>query len=440
MNFGGVGASIKATIDGLLDTIGCVPITVLFTDTLHKGKAYIWIYGDGKPNDTTFAPVNSHDHIFDQVGVFTVKVVSVDSLTCNIRDTAFLKVHIGNNIVTPKFIATKIPPCTNFSFQFDNLTTAPRPVYNAQTFLWDFGDGSPKQRAGFYSVTHTYSSPGTYKVILLVDDTSFCNEPAADTVIVRLAVNVKAQANVDTIVCIGQQSVFQNTSLGGTDFHWSFGDGDTSIEASPVHTYSHTGVFVVHLNAYDTSTCNKRHDTFYTIHVYPIPVAQFSFSPVPPEQNKPINFTNLSVGATRYLWDFGDGETSTEVNPAHLFNSSGSFWVKLTAYNEAGCSKTDSMKVAALILPLLDVPNAFTPGKFGVNGLIKVYGFGIGKMDWKIYNRWGQVVFSTSNRRESWDGTFKGVLQPMDVYTYTLDVEFTDGNKIRKTGDITLIR
>ena len=61
-------------------------------------------------------------------------------------------------------------------------------------------------------------------------------------------------------------------------------------------------------------------------------------------------------------------------------------------------------------------------------------------MNWKIYNRWGQVVFSSTNKDEGWDGTFKGALQPMDVYTYTLDVEFADGQKHRKTGDITLLR
>jgi gliding motility-associated-like protein len=98
------------------------------------------------------------------------------------------------------------------------------------------------------------------------------------------------------------------------------------------------------------------------------------------------------------------------------------------------------MVVTAKVIPLLDLPNAFTPGKFGPNSAISVAGFGIGKMDWRIYNRWGQLIFQTNNRKQGWDGTFKGAVQPMDVYTYTLDVEFTDGKKLRKTGDITLIR
>jgi gliding motility-associated-like protein len=93
-----------------------------------------------------------------------------------------------------------------------------------------------------------------------------------------------------------------------------------------------------------------------------------------------------------------------------------------------------------LIEPLLDVPNAFTPGRFGENGVIKVIGFGVAKMDWRIYNRWGQLVFRSSNVKNGWDGTFKGKLQPMEVYAFTLDVTFSDGRKVKRKGDITLIR
>ena len=75
-----------------------------------------------------------------------------------------------------------------------------------------------------------------------------------------------------------------------------------------------------------------------------------------------------------------------------------------------------------------------------MNSVIKVVGFGIGKMNWNIYNRWGQLMFSSINQESGWDGTFKGTIQPMDVYTYTLDVELIDGKKVRKTGDITLMR
>ncbi len=128
------------------------------------------------------------------------------------------------------------------------------------------------------------------------------------------------------------------------------------------------------------------------------------------------------------------------MEPSHVFNESKEYTVNLIAFNVAGCTDTFPIKVTATVIPLLDVPNAFTPGKFGANGTISVAGFGIGKMDWRIYNRWGQLIFHTTNRKEGWDGTYKGAVQPMDVYTYTLDVQFTDGKKYRKTGDITLLR
>jgi gliding motility-associated-like protein len=204
--------------------------------------------------------------------------------------------------------------------------------------------------------------------------------------------------------------------------------------------YPAVGSYTIKLVAYDSTSCNKSDSTTFTISVVDIPVASFSFSPVPPQENTPTQFTNQSIGAIRYLWHFGDGDSSTEINPRHLFIASGTYDVCLTATNAAGCSDDTCIKVSAIINPLLDVPSAFTPGKFGVNGIVSVKGFGIKEMHWLIYNRWGQKVFESTDPANGWNGYFKGKLQPMDVYTYTLDVIFSDGTKVRKAGDITLIK
>src|SRR5690606_28279259 len=105
----------------------------------------------------------------------------------------------------------------------------------------------------------------------------------------------------------------------------------------------------------------------------------------------------------------------------HQYNVSGQFEAMLVTFNAAGCSDTARQTVEADILPLLDVPNAFTPGRFGRNSWIQVQGFGIINMSWKIYNRWGQLVYESNNRKTGWDGTQNGKPLPMDVYTYTLD-------------------
>jgi gliding motility-associated-like protein len=240
-------------------------------------------------------------------------------------------------------------------------------------------------------------------------------------------------------------AVFDNQSDAGISWLWDFGDGTFSTAFEPTHVYTQVGSYNVRLIANDSTTCNKSDTSaYFTITVYPIPTASFSWSPNPPLENTKTAFTNLSVGATRYLWNFGDGTTSTEVNPVHLYNRTDTFRVKLTAFNDADCADDTTLLVRTIIRPLLDVPNAFTPGRFSGgsynNGIVKVEGFGIAKMIWKIVNRWGQVVFSTTDQQQGWDGTFKGVLQPMDVYAYTLDVEFSDGKKLIKTGDITLLR
>ncbi|HYE55511.1 MAG TPA: T9SS type B sorting domain-containing protein, partial [Chitinophagaceae bacterium] len=194
------------------------------------------------------------------------------------------------------------------------------------------------------------------------------------------------------------------------------------------------------------STCNLIDSVETTIVVNALPTAAFTFAPVPAEENKPTVFFNNSVGGVRYRWLFGDGESTTKTTMdtvMHQYNATGTFNACLITINEFGCADTVCQPVQALIKPLLDMPNAFTPGRPGSRGqnhVVRPQGFGMGKVMFRIYNRWGQKLFETTDPRAGWDGTFKGVLQPMDVYVYTLEVEFTDGTRASKRGDITLIR
>ncbi len=441
MNFAGVDAGVQASINSVVnDTTGCVPLTVDFRDTLLKGKTYYWNFGDGSPTQVTTTGVISHT--FNSVGNFLVRLIAEDSTTCNIRDTAFINIRVGNNRVTPAFTFAKIPPCQSLTIQFNNASVATSGSFGPRSFVWDYGDGSPRDTVGFNPPRlHVYAAPGTYRVKLFVIDTSFCNAPDSTEQVIRLNPLVKAQFTSPPLGCAPYTAVFENTSLAGTDFLWQFGDGTTSTDPSPTHLYANPGTYQVRLIATDTSTCN-RIDTsaFFAITVAAKPAASFTWSPNPPIENTPVNFTNTSTGATRYLWNFGDGETSTLVNPSHQYNATGTYTAELIAFNVAGCTDTFSLPVNVIVIPLLDIPNAFTPSQEGRNAIIKVEGFGITRMSWKIYNRWGQLVFESASKSIGWNGTFKGKLQAMDVYTYTLDAEFSDGKKLRKTGDITLLR
>jgi gliding motility-associated-like protein len=204
------------------------------------------------------------------------------------------------------------------------------------------------------------------------------------------------------------------------------------------------GTYTITLVANNPNTCNLT-DTFrFTIQVFDAPRPDFSFTPAPPQVNTATTFLNLSSpDAVRFRWDFGDGDTlltNSRAPVIHQYNATGTFNACLTAYNAIGCDSTICKPVEALIEPLVDVPNAFTPLSNDDNSVIYVRGFGIARIQFTIWNRWGQKVFETNNRFQGWDGRVKGVVQPMDVYAYTLSVEFSDGVKLNRKGDITLIR
>ncbi|MBI5372622.1 MAG: PKD domain-containing protein [Sphingobacteriales bacterium] len=444
MDLSGVRAGILASINGVpRDTAGCVPLTVDFTDTLARGQSYEWHFGDGSPVLTTTVPNASH--LYSAIGHYLVMLVAFDPTACNVRDTSYVRIRVGDIAAVPKFVPLKLPPCGSFDYRFDNTTVEP-PVlpFTNQSFTWDFGDGSPRVVSGLAPVFHSYTGPGTYNVRLILQDTNYCNAPDSFVIALSVADNVRAGFTTPPTGCIPYDAVFNNTSLAGQSFFWDFGDGSSSTTASPTHTYTLPGTYTIMLVASNPNTCNKTDTAWFTIQVFSAPVADFNFAPQMPVPNTPVTFINLStMDAVRFKWEFGDGDsllTTSRANFDYQYNATGTFNACLTAYNNIGCPNRLCRQVSATINPLLDVPNAFTPQSGDVNSVVMVKGFGIVKMQFIIYNRWGQKVFETHDRRKGWDGKWKGAVQPMDVYVYTLAVEFFDGTKTIKKGDITLIR
>ncbi len=443
-NLAGVHSSIQSQINGVMrDTAGCVPLKVDFIDSIKNAVTYEWTYGDGSPMVVTTLPTSSHT--FNTVGTFRVMLVAVDSSTCNLRDTSYLNIKVGDVKALLSFNPVKLNPCDSFRYRFDNLSIAPPALpFTNKSFIWDFGDGSPKITTGAGSVFHNYSSAGSYVVKLVLNDNAYCNGGDTVSTILRIGSLVKAVIDTPGNGCLPYTVQFKNSSDAGQQFVWNFGDGTTSTAVNPTHTYTTAGVFTVTLLAIDSATCNVVDSTKTTVGVYAIPKADFTVSPQPPSENTPINFTNQSsADAVRFKWLFGDGDSllTTSRSPIqHEYNTTGKYTACLIAYNVANCPDSVCKPVQTIIVPALDVPNAFTPLSGNVNSIIYVRGYGIAKMKFIIWNRWGQKVFETDSRKSGWDGKYKGVLQPMDVYAYTLEVEFSDGSKASKKGDITLIR
>ncbi len=452
MNFAGVATTIQSSIAGVFnDTLGCLPVLVSFRDTLQKGVKYFWNFDVvAFPNNTdTITLAANSSHYYTTLGIKRVRLISEDSSTCNIRDTSYINIDITDRVATPKFTYQKIGLCTSTTYEFTNLSfPSDATTFRPKSFEWDYDDGSPKDTANKTPVRiHTFPGPGTYFVKLKIIDDRFCNTPKTDTQKVVIASNVKAIPVQLPGGCSPYVPTFQNYSLNGITYLWEFLNAatgnviGTSTNFQPNFTFANEGIYKYRLIATNLTTCNL-HDTsaYFTFSVLKSPIANFDWKPKPIELEEPVQFINLSSFATSYLWNFGDSETSSLFEPKHIYAKIGTYNVTLTANNTAACAKIITLPVSVVASTVLDVPNAFTPGKFGTNSVVYVRGFGIGKMDWRIYNRWGELVFKSVNKKEGWDGFYKGKLQPTDVYTYTLDVEFVDGQTLRKTGDISLLR
>ena len=415
---------------------GCLPFTVKFLDSSINAKTFAWDFGDGS-TDTAKFPT----HTFTSAGTFRVRLVINNPKACKVLDTAYLNIYVDTTYEHPSFTSAVQDSCGPYVASFTNTSVySPTPGSSTFTkFIWLFGDGNSYN--GTTPPTHTYAGPGVYTVSLVMIDTTACNSPDTVKSIVRLNSSfVKAGFNGPDSVCQGAAASFTDSSSNGTTYHWDFGDGGTSGTSPTTHIFDTTGIYTITYIVGNPTSCNGADTIVKQIKVLGLPVADFTFSPLVPQTNVPTTFTNLSVNADRYLWDFGDGATTADVNPSHFYKRTGDYKVCLTAKNSSNCPSTACKTVSADVHPLADIPTAFSPNGDGKNDILFVRGAAVQTMDVKIFNRWGEKVFETTDMNKGWDGTFNGQPQPVDAYAFILNVTFIDGTTLEKKGNITLLR
>ena len=237
MNLAGVNGGIQSAIAGTIrDTSGCVPLTVDFRDTVGTAQSYEWYfeYVPGNPPDQVTTTPNA-SHIYNTIGTFQVMLVAIDPNTCNVRDSSFLTIRVGNLVAALAFNPVKLAPCNAFSYRFDNLSVAPavRP-FGPLSFIWDFGDGSPRIQTGSAPVFHSYAGPGTYNVKLILPDTNYCNAP--DSLIIPLSVASNEEHNL-----LQQQQAVCHTMLCSEILHLPDkpGFGILGMVLLPLHLNQH---------------------------------------------------------------------------------------------------------------------------------------------------------------------------------------------------------
>jgi gliding motility-associated-like protein len=441
-DFTGVDVDLKAV--GARQLNFCLPATVQFVDSLNIAKQYIWVWGDGTRNDTTTGNINRHT--YTTAGFFNVKLIGIDSNTCNIKDSALIRIRVTTDSVAMRFDAVRRQPCTSLSFDFfnrsDKLSSIPN--FGPRSFVWIWGDGTKNDTIPGFApnpVLHTFPGPGTYNVRLKLIDTAFCNANDSFAIInFQVASTIRAGFSTDN-GCVPLTPIVRDTSFGAVTYLWETSDGQQSALADPVFQFTSPGSYTIRQTIFNTNSCNLQDFTERTVVVYSPPTAGFTYLPFPSRENEPTRFTSTaSADVVQWDWDFGDGTGSVQRNPVHQFVQDGNFNVCQVVTNANQCKDTVCQSVRSIVLVLQDLPNAFTPNGDGVNDIFQVRGFGIVKMTLRVFNRQGLLVFESNSQQNGWDGTYNGVPQPMDAYAWTLDIEYFTGEKIRRKGDVTLIR
>ena len=323
-------------------TSGCGPLVVNFvnTSTPLTGATFRWDFGNGTtsnqtlPGAVTFLP--------EPTGKDTTYTVTLTATTTcgssSITSTVFVKAK-PISIFSP----SRTVGCSPMRVTFSNSSPG-----STNTYYYDFGDGTLLTKTDKSDVEHTYITNVVrdYVVKMVVQndcgssESSYTLRVSPNTVLPELVVNANEKEG-----CAPLTVNFYNNTRGANTFKFDFGDGTTLItNTAPQvvpHTFTRPGTYTITLTA--SNGCSDT-TTTESITVLAQPLAAFTADNVLGCPGLVVQFKNTTTDGVSYLWDFGDGTTSAEFEPRHVYNADKEYYtVTLTATNILGCSYTVSM-------------------------------------------------------------------------------------------------
>jgi len=294
----------------------------------------------------------------------------------------------------------------------------------AYTYLWSNGNATSAISA----------AAGTYTVT--VTDVNGCSSVQTATIGAGAAITSSA-SGVDATCNFpnGTATVSASGGSGTFSYLWSNGSTSPTVSGLAAGNYSVTVTDGSGCTSVNTVTVNNAPNTIAA-----------SFTPDATSGTAPVSitFTNNSTGAATYTWSFGDGNSSSVTTPGHTYTASGTYTVTLIATSAAGCLDTAISVITVNAEPCVDfsIPNAFSPNGDGHNETFRALPFNCFKdMGFSVYNRWGNLMFSTTDVLQGWDGSSATEKECSEgVYFYTFKATFKDGTLIDKKGTVTLMR
>jgi len=302
---------------------------------------------------------------------------------------------------------------------------------------WDNG-------IGFGNGPFTVTPNITTNYLVTIHDN--CGNSLNDNIIINVNELPSIQLTSQTASDCGevQLNISNNISNNSnTAYLWNFGDNTTSSLKTPIKTYTESGIYQVTLLATSPEGCDNTGIAFMDVTVNPIPVAHFDYNPTEIDMLNPeVYFSNNTTDADTYLWEFGDGETSINIDPSHIYAEKGTYTVTLFSSNVYGCNNSFSDEIAIEPVLFFYIPNAFTPNGNGKNEIFSAVGEEINDFEMQIYNRWGEMIYETKDLNKGWDGSAKGNSNISQEGVYVYNIALTDGRgeKHKLLGHVTLIK
>jgi gliding motility-associated-like protein len=424
-----------------------------FKDSLNKFRvlSWTWNFGDGTaPVTITDSSKRSAGHIYLKNGDYKVTLTASTTLTpgqnggCS--DTFSVFVHILGPIAD-FVIEGPNEGCVPFTLKVHELSK------KAKVHEWLLGDGTSVSTSGDTIVYLTYKRVGVFCPQLFVADTLkdqqgrllYCADtfPAKCALKVYVnAINIQHFTASDTLICLGDPVTFKSVpDTGYKTWTINYGNGDTANAIKPQFVYKYDKVGQYHVGLKGTGA---KCPVTAALNVRVIDVKSDFVVDTAKKDTPVFHFINLSPIGVRYAWDFDDGtptfNTTSRDEIGHEMMKSGKSTVCLTAYNERGCP--DKVCHDVFISTFVSIPNVFTPNGDLTNDTYVISIWGHLLYDLTIYNRWGQAVFHSNRKDDTWDGKDQTTGTPCadGAYYYDFKYRFIGGKVTNARGAVTLLR
>jgi gliding motility-associated-like protein len=423
------------------------PTTFQGTKTSGDSEVASWAWqffqvpaSGGNPVQLGSSNVQNPSFTFRRHGAFIAKLQATDKKGCKANTETSFNI---SDVAKPYFVNEGL--CVGQPIRF-SISSAADTFENVTVYKYVFGDGD-ELTTNTGQAFHAYNAIGAYSVRLL----AYSQDGCADSSITVLNIlNAPVGAFTSDTVCNKEATIFR-ASLASADptatYKWFFGDGVTDTTGAIVkHKYAGAGTFNARLVITSASGCQ---DTITNqVVVKRTPIAKFGFSGIPIAK-RPITFVDSSSFATKWVWTFEPNQTPVVVtdtnnrNVSHTYAEPNVYKITQIATSVDNCSDTTSIEID--LNSYFALPTAYSPNGDGMNDRFRVRGKAIKQLtDFKIYNRWGQIVFDASGDLQKgidgWDGKFNGVQQPAGVYVVYAAIKTEYGQEIILKGNLTLLR